>query len=306
MAKYSETVEPLPQQIAHMNKAQQRIVFLFTFAVGVIVLIIALLAAYVLQSTGQESAILNSPQNINQAYWTITKVSPNANGDKVGYTVNVMSSIGNIRTYSNVQSYGLSNDRRHIVLSIASNMDIVNLADDVHTPVTMPFAYSGDLGNVISWSAQDKYFALTVMKNQDTNDTHLLIFTDKGALVKDVTGKFAYGTTAGMNATFPAKFSPTSNLLLARTYKTDDLAIYSTATKPYTISQLPVYLNIYNLQAESRAEYPIRDADDTGANVIYTWSMDGNYIRYALVKGDKEINYADDYLFKQQQINTAQ
>jgi hypothetical protein len=282
---------------------QARLSLLFGFAIVVIVIITAALATYVWQSDQQEADILNTPQNIDQAYWSINKVEPNPEGDKVGYTVSVMSSIGNIRRYSNVQSYGLSNDRRYIALSVASNLDIVDLGTDIHTKVNMPFAYSGDFGDVVTWSAQDKYIALAVMKDQNPDDTHLLVFTNKGDLVKDVSGKFTYGMEAGANKVFPARFAPGSELILTRTYKSDDLAVYSASSKPYTVEQLPAYLSIYNVQGEKRAEYPVRDADNTGTKVIYTWNMDGSAIKYAVVRGNKEINYADNYLFTTQLVN---
>lgn len=285
------------------DSRQQRLTFLFVFAVLSVILIVSLLAAYLVQSAGKTNDILNGTQTIDQAYWSISKVEPNPSGDKLGYTVTVKSSIGNLRNYSNVQSFGLSNDRRHLVISVASNMDIVNLADDVHTKVNIPFAYSGDLGNVISWAPQDKFAAIAVMKDQNVNDTHVVVFNAQGTIIQDIKGNFTYVNANGINQVYPAKFSPTADLIATRVFKTEDVTIYSGGSQSYSVNQLPAYLAIYNAAGELRTEFPVRDADNANAKVIYIWSMDGNYIKFANIKGDAEVNYADDYLFTQQLVN---
>ncbi len=286
----AEEFSPLAQKERFFRgRREQVFVLVFVTIVTILVLVTVLFASYL-----QQANIQPAGGTIDQATWDISLVSP-SNGSSTNVDLTLTSSIGNVRHYNGIRSYGLSNNRQKLVISNTNALTLVNLPDDAQAKLTPAFDYSGDEGQAISWTADDNYFALAVYKGQDTTDTHVVVYSATGEVFNDIKGTFASMQIEGNTIMFPVKFAPGRNLFIARVFKTDDKTYY--ASQSLTIDQLPIILRVYNLDGNTVKEMSVRDAATDGSQVVYFWDQAGTHLVYQVVPANQQVNYADDAAF---------
>jgi len=285
--------------VAKINFRNDSRAQLFTLAfvtlVTIMIVVMVLGASYLTQSNKPS----DTATNISDATWTISRVDPSTSGTEFDLTL--ASSIGNVRRYNGVRSYGLSNSRRTLIISNNTALNIVSLPEDTRTKISAPFDYAGDVGQVISWTADDSHFAMPVYKAQDTTDTHVVVYTKEGAVFKDIKDTFTTHSTSAGTALYPVKFSFTSNSFIARAYKAEDKDYYK--PQNLTVDQLPAFLRVYNLEGKVTKELPVRDASTSNNSVVYFWDQTGKFVVYRVVANDAPVNYADESQFVKVGIN---
>jgi hypothetical protein len=286
-----------PAPVAKFNFRNDSRAQLFTLGfvslVTLLIVVMVLGASYLNQSNKQPEGATS----IDDATWTISRVDPSGSD----FDLTLTSSIGNVRRYNGVRSYGLSNDRKILITSNNTALNIVSLPEDTRTKIAAPFDYAGDVGQAISWTADDKYFAMAVYKGQDVNDTHVVVYTKAGEVFKDVKDTFTTRAVTGGTALYPVKFSSSHNSFIARAYKSEDKDYYK--SQNLTVDQLPAYLRVYNLEGQVNKELPVRDASTTGTTVVYFWDETGGYVLYRVMANNTEVNYADETQFVKVGIN---
>jgi hypothetical protein len=264
----------------------RRNLFLVGFTILVLVLVVALSLTF---SIIRWSQLNGGSQTLGDATWKIDSVVPSPKQDGT-FTLTVQSSIGNIRRYAGVKSYGISNDGLTLALSTDSNFRFVNLPTDEARDITFSFSYGGDIGEAIAWSPEDEEVAMIVSKTSGGNLPVLIVIdVESGAVIAEATDSFYYEEVAGQRRYVPARFSPTAKLILTRTFEDKD--------KPAGLD--PVNLKVYNLAGKLRKEIPVRDTISKADQITYTWSRDGEKVLFSANSIGTKINYAQEYQFTQ-------
>lgn len=246
----------------------------------------ALLSSYV-NTPGTND--VNVSDTLDTATWKIANIRATS-GKQGSFDLSLKSSIGNLRTYEDIRAYGISSDRKKLAISSPQGLGIIDLPTNKSTLFDAPYTFDGDRGELIAWSADDRLFALPVIKTQG-HSTHVLVFKNNGELLHDITAPLAYSPQAGTDVMYPVVFSPTRNVILVRSFQEDDTS--------GVVSQRAVTLKVYDLEGNLTWESDIRGRDNSGSEVLYGWDQDGTHVQYAVVPAGKTINYADKFLFTQ-------
>ncbi len=243
-----------------------------------------------------DTSLKNASATITPRYWYIQKVTPDKNNK---FTLAVQSSIGNVRNYENIISYGLSQSGRYLALHNIEGIYIIDLEDESRKTVAAPVdKFFGDIGEVFSWNNDDEYFALPVVVQSPKQHTEVWIYKKDGTLYSTITADIPV-SESGKSIVEPVYFSKKDNILLIRTYKTDDLSFVQDSSKKYSLYDLPIYLDTYNLEGKMIEEFNVRDYDTTGTNIIYFWNQTADYIEYYIYKNTPP-DITKDYLFTKQ------
>ena len=231
--------------------------------------------------------------SLSSRYWFIEKITPDVASNT--FALDIKSNIGNVRNYSGILSYGISQTGQLLAIHNNEGVFIINLDDESKRNIKTPQdKFSGDFGEVIDWSKNDEYFAIPVVVQNPTR-TEVWVYTTKGELYTSISANIPV-SESGRSVVEPVYFSNRSNILLLRTYKQDDLDFIQQGSAPYSTYSLPIYLNTYSIQGKMIQEFNIRDYDETGSNMIYMWDEDSNYIEYFIYTNIVP-DVTKDYLF---------
>ena len=237
-----------------------------------------------------------------QRFWFIDKVEP------VGsrYKIDLSSNAGNLRTYENLVSFGLSRDREFIVLNTGNEIKIVKLIDQTSKNIEIPSQkFGGNVGDYISWDSEDQYFTMGVYTDDNQEAGSIWIFDTEGKLVKEIKSKLALDRD-NSNKVSPVIFSNTNTYLLARTYKETDYSDRKEDGSKYNILELPIYLSVYNLEGEVIKEIMVRDFDMEKTNLFYTWDTKGiDTVAHYLYPQNGKLDINQDYLFTKIRITNG-
>lgn len=227
----------------------------------------------------QEQAATNNP-DIATANWRIKEVLPNP--DKPGTrNITLISSIGNLRSYPNVRAFGISRDGKLMATTTGDGAEVVDLATDIHTPISLPFAVSRDIGETITWSYNREYFALPVADAQ-TQEPYLILVN---AQTQQVT---AVPTPLFAGSDYPTLFNPNRNLLLTLIYDESENLL----ANPEERSAL---LAIVDVTGKRIWERTIKTAKAPG-KITYRWDSTGDYVQYYVDTGNSAVNIYSEHL----------
>ena len=224
---------------------------------------------------------------LDSAYWQVVSTRQSTETASA-YDIDLESSIGNLRTYTGVRSFGLSNDGKRLAAVKEDNFLVIDLAADTTQATSIPYGISGNKAASISWSFDDKYFALGAIKTEDGTQ-HILVVSAAGEVYQDIQAGLAYKEFSSEKVIYPVYFSPTNYHLLARKYEQDNGAA--------KVSQMPVTLAIYQVDGRSIWEETIRGSALDSSELIYGWGGSGKQIVYATVAANTPVNFADQHLF---------
>lgn len=262
---------------------------------SIFILILIIISFFVFTNFKDEftKSLETAKNQLTGRYWFIESVTPDETSST--FSLNMKSSVGNIRNYSGVLSYGLSKNGQLLAIHNNEGVFIVSLEDESKKSIKTPQdKFSGDLGEVINWNRNDSYFAIPVLVPNPSH-TEVWVYTDKGELYTSIAVNMPVSET-GKTIVEPAYFSNKTDVLLLRTYKQDDLDFIQEGATPYSKYNLPIYLNTYSIQGKMIQEFNIRDYDDQGSNMVYMWDHDSNYIKYVIYTGNVP-DVTKDYLF---------
>lgn len=240
---------------------------------------------------GGQTETVSEGANLSNASWKISKITP----DGAVYDVELMSSIGNVRTYKALRSFGLSGDGMKFAAISSSGTDIINMSDESRLKFDPPFAFTGDNGDVIGWSADSKFFGMAVFKEEAPQGTHILVYGSDGKIVKDIEASVAYQMINNKPVPFPVKFSPASALMLARTYSTDDLTDETAISNE--VQKVPAILRVYDTTGHVVKEIELANSLSESTAVIYQWGERGKTIQYLVQGKDMPVDYSRPGLF---------
>lgn len=266
------------------SRNNRRSMFLVAFTILVIAMVMAMTATFSASRFIFQQISSQGSDTLADATWMIDQATVSGDGT---FTLRMMSSIGNLRTYTGVRSYGLSNSGRILALSTDATFQLINLADDSATEFLLPFAYSGDYGEAITWSPNDDNFAFVVSNETDSLGATLVIMDADGEVVQEVQDLFASYSINGETKFFPAVFSPTNKLILTRTYEDTSLPV----------ERDPAVLKVFNLAGSVRKEISLRDGVPTEDQISYMWNAAGDTVLYRIDPLDTSINFAKEFEF---------
>ncbi len=265
-------------------------IFIFAFSFTVIFLVSLLAASFGIRvwyaNHREEKTITDG--TLEDATWAVQTVIPSSTGDGT-VSLTVVSSIGNIRTYSGVRSYGISNNGQTLAVSTDTNFKFIDLASNSEKALLLPFAYAGDRGEAISWSPTDEEIAIIVTNVTDGNIDLLMIIDRDGEEVARVKDDFAYFMQDGEKVYYPPKFSPTSKLVLTRTFEDEEKAA----------DLDPANLKIFNILGGLRKEIAVRDGVTKSDQIIYFWNTEGDTVLFSADPIGTEPNYSKEFEFEQ-------
>lgn len=234
-----------------------------------------------------------------QRYWLVDSIEP----VNALYKINLSSNAGNIRTYSDVVSFGLSQDREYIALNLGNEIRIIKLIDETSITAQIPSQmYAGSLGESIAWDRKNEHFAIASYINSEPKQGIIWIFNLDGSLHKEIKTELAFDA-ANMFTIQPIEFSSTSDLLLARTYKISDSEDLKEDGTAYTNFELPIYLTTFDLEGNIKKDLMIRDFSTDKTNVYYKWDNKNiDTISYYIYPISAVFNPSQDYLFTKVRI----
>lgn len=268
------------------DKIMLTLVFvMFITMLTIVVVLLAGLISRDIQSSATAST--DNTNTLEAAGWIISKAEPTGTTLKITAT----SSIGNVRTYENVRSFGMSNDGTRLALSTATDLNLIDMPTNTSTKVELPYAYYGDMGEQISWANDDTFFTIAGFKELTDDEGHILIFTAEGKLAQDIRTQIALTFVDGQKVAAKAKFSPDRKLIVVRTYNLEDHQI----EPDVAIANLPAALTVFNLEGQPHETVYI--GETAGKQLIYTWGESSHKLRYLLTDGNNEINYASEQGF---------
>lgn len=270
----------------HLKQVRQRL-FVLVFSVITTLVIIATVLTFSINRWYLENMSTNQEtQNLDSASWSVAEASPSGSSDG-SFNLVLNSSIGNIRRYSAVRSYGISADGKYLAISNDAGLQVVNLTTDTSQEIQLGFAFSGDSGEAISWSPDGRYMAFIARAENQPEQASLIVVSRQGELMTKSSGFFTYYTQGGRNLYFPARFSPTNNLILTRTF----------INEAAVAAQDPVELKVFNVDGGERKVIYVRDEVPAPDQVVYTWNRAGDSILYRVDSVGTAVDYSKEHSF---------
>jgi len=223
--------------------------FLIPFLI-VVVSILGLISAILAVNYLQLKAV--APKTIEKTEsWNIHKIEPS--GEL--YDVALKSSTGRIRNYTQLNSFGLSNNGQLLAFYKEKQLGFVKLDLDEVSKVNIALeSIRVGSGESIYWDASNEYFSLTLL-DLLTNKTYIALSSIIATETQLINSNITFTTTS----IEPAIFSPITNKIIVRTYKNED-AEYpkEDGSMPFLID-LPVYLTIYGFEGQELNSIQVSD-----------------------------------------------
>lgn len=281
-------------------KINNRDYFFFGFVVvaAFLVTISSVTLAYQIKKVEDENnSTEDSAQESHQLYWEITKIEPNSDNSSQ-FDITIESNAGNIRNYKGLYSFGISKDGTKLATNSLRGLEIIDLESDTAKSVSTPTeVFRGDSGNVISWSSSGKYFALSIINNQNVTDTRIWIFNDTGDIQKEITA-FLPTYEGSVISVEPVYFSKNGELLLTRTYLSEDMNEVKEDGSKYKVGELPIFLTVFDVGGKKVKEFMVRDFDTQESNILYGWDQrNDKFIKYYVFEKGQTPDFSSDYLF---------
>jgi hypothetical protein len=263
----------------------------------IIILALALIVGFLIFKLTNDRALqVQTPDELIQLQnqtrtWRVYEVKPNMDNSAL-LSVTLKSKLGNIRTYENIFSYGLSILGKYLAIRDTKGIELINLNDNTSTLITPPLpAFDGDKGDVIKWNYDDSYFAFSILNKGSPFDTRVWVYDLKGILVKEIQNTITFRPNPLVVES--VEFSQTSNNYLAvRTYKKEEM----TSSDASTLYNLPAYITIYNLNGEVIKEIMAKDAAQKPGYIYFQFDKSQELIDY-LVSSDPITQIPLDYQF---------
>lgn len=196
----------------------------------------------------------------------------------------LVSSIGNIRNYNNIRAYGLSRDGKKLAVTTGDGLEVITLASNDSLKLSLPFAITGDAGELINWDNSSNYFAFPALNNSDQQSNIILVDTQK-----EEVRTWNAPLHASQGAFYPVLFHPLRELLLTVNYDDTETALADTSARS-------LMLTIYTKQGEKIWEKVARPAKDT-RGILFKWDKTGTYVEYRLTNATDTNGIEKDYLF---------
>src|SRR5690606_621279 len=242
------------------------------------------------------------PSDNGQRFWHIDKAEPSESNGGL-YKLTLISNAGNLRYYDNVRSYGLSQSREYLTLVSNESITTIKLIDEEQTTAKLPAQkFSSSFGDQVTWNYDNTSFALAVYTEDKTNQTKIWIFDLNGDLIKEIEANLP--VSMDKKTIEPILFSKGGNFILARTYKALDAEEVKEDGSNYKVTELPIYLTVYDLNGDIIKEVMVRDYDEKGSTtVFYQWNLrDSTYLEYILHGRNEKIDPYQSYLFTKVKI----
>lgn len=223
-------------------------------------------------------------------FWEIEQVSPNQDNTQ-NFDIVVQSNAGVIQNFENLISYGISNNGQYLAIHTDSGIEIVTLSTEERAQVLFEGdSYVGDYGNAFTWSNDNNFFAFGAVNTNNLTDTRIWIVSRDGEisnfielpLIVEQSDKIRVETV---------QFSPFNSFLLARAYSEDDFLELNENNEEYQLTELPVRLQVYNIEGTQLEDIQIRDFDTSGSQIYYGWdSLQPGYLEYGIFDSGEEVN----------------
>lgn len=267
---------------------------IFTFialGVGLILLNLALKSEGIVLLTTAETITTLDEADPGVRFWSVESVTPIGNL----YTVSLVSNAGNLKTFQDIASFGLSNDRTLIVVNSGNEIKIINLNSEQITLAKIPSQqYAGNVGESISWKSDNSKFAMGIYTDSKAENEKVWIFKVDGSFESEIdTNLVSEGGSISK-----VSYQPEGNLVMTKTYKISDSEDLKSDGASYLKSELPIYLTIYNENGELVDEIMARDFDTSQTDVFYKWDNNqDNLVDYLVYKKTDDVNPNQEFLF---------
>lgn len=286
----------LDETIVKKDTSMVVLISTIVIAATVLTILTAIVSAQLAmeQSNNQQETVQEYP-----IFWDINKSQPSDTSNQFDLTLT--SNAGNIRTYTNLISYGLSKNGQYLAANSANGLEIIDLNEDNKIKV-VTHSFGGDYGNSIGWTYDSEHFALSIINNLDPKDTAILIFDKEGTLTKELAVNIPTKITDKVIVE-PVQTSPRENLILIRTYKAEDQEFVKADGSDYSVSELPIYLTILRPTGEVLEEYNVRDYDEGTTEIEYQWDFRrAGVVKYVLYNVNALPDFSNDFIFTKLKI----
>ena len=283
---------PVKEKRKIINQSNVLVTMIFTTLIAL--LFTVYFTAQLIKIDNEET---NSTTDNQEIFWDIEMIQANI-ANPQNFNLTVMSNAGQLRSYEDLISFGLSKDGHSLAVNSTKGLEIITLNDDSRKLITPPLEqFAGDSGNAITWNFENKYFALSIVNTKNIADTRIWIFDNDGKLQKEIQTHIPV-RQSGKPIVESVQFSGSNNAILARTYKTVDSLETKEDGTQYTQSELPVYLTVFDLNGQIIKDLMIRDFDVNGTQVYFGWDLKNpKLVKYGIFLNGETIDPSLEYKF---------
>jgi len=221
--------------------------------------------------------------------WDFQKIEPTG----TTYTLTLKNNYGQVRTYTEISSFGLSFKGEYLAIYKSGLFQVINLNTDevaakYENLISTIFINKGES---LSWNTKDSLFVTSVLDTQKkvTYIGYFDILYSSAALNR-VNIPYTDGYIE------PAVFSYTNNLILVRTYSIDDLEYPNPDGSRPNMYQVPAYLNVYDDASSLINEFQVSDYS-SGTYIDYGFDERGR-VKYLISDTPIANPVADDRYVK--------
>lgn len=275
---------------------QNNVLVIMIFITLIALLFTVYFTAQLIKIDNEDTNSTSNPDN-QEIFWDIEKIQANASNPQ-NFNLTVMSNAGQLRSYEDLVSFGLSKDGHKLAVNSTKGLEIVTLNDDSRKLITPPLEqFAGDSGNAITWNYENKYFALSIVNTKNIADTRIWIFDDEGKLQKEIQTHIPVKQT-DKPIVEAIHFSGSNNAILTRTYKTVDSLEVKEDGSQYAQYELPVYLTVFDLNGQTIKDIMVRDFDVNDTQVYFGWDLKNpKLVKYGIFTKNETIDPSLEYKF---------
>lgn len=271
--------------------------------VVIVVLLIALNIFLAIKLKERDQTIGEEPSSYTKSedFWQIDAVQPSTNSGFLKITV--ASITGKIKYFDSVSSYKISPSGKLLALLSQNGVEVHNLdTGNVVKGASTGSKISSDKGETISWAYSNDKFLLNVFIDDNTKNTESIIYKSSGEILSRLKLNLVVEKKDADQKIYGAVFSPYSDLILTREFDPDDQDVTKEDGTAYKITELPIYLRIYDISGDLVQSSEINDFANTPMDVAYNWDEVEDFISYLVYDAGKELNTFPETLYTKMRV----
>lgn len=292
----TDTANSAEPKVRNRIANQNNVLVIMIFITLIALLFTVYFTAQLIKIDNEDTNSTSNPDN-QEIFWDIEKIQANASNPQ-NFNLTVMSNAGQLRSYEDLVSFGLSKDGHKLAVNSTKGLEIVTLNDDSRKLITPPLEqFAGDSGNAITWNYENKYFALSIVNTKNIADTRIWIFDDEGKLQKEIQTHIPVKQT-DKPIVEAIHFSGSNNAILTRTYKAVDSLEVKEDGSQYAQYELPVYLTVFDLNGQTIKDIMVRDFDVNDTQIYFGWDLKNpKLVKYGIFTKNETIDPSLEYKF---------
>ncbi len=264
-------------------RRQQILMLVFIIFTTLVIGGMSLVVGYIDQLKTQSGQTENS----DAVTWQITRIDPDQSANNI-VTLTVGSNEGDIKKIRNVRSFGLSPNREEIAIVDSSGLYKYNFNTDTRVTIDFESGQFVGSGGSISWSRDSQFFVMPVANTSDISDTHILVYSRLGSLVREIELPIYYEITDFGYELALVKKSPTQPIFLIQTYADSEKG---SGVQP---SKLQNFITAFKLDGSIISTTNVGKYDRAFNQLVYDWNSSGEFLMYKLIDSGQAPNFVSE------------